>query len=107
MQVEEALKGSNGLALSLSKAIAQLPATVLGSKDKDSLEEIDIVVKEQESPLKHIAINGALPGQSTAIGVNELKKVLESCQVRFDDLRKTLDMAAPLLKMVEKQESSG
>ena len=43
-KVEEALKGSSGLSWSLSKVIAQLPATVLGSKDKDSLEEIDIVV---------------------------------------------------------------
>ena len=104
---EEALKGSHGVALKLSKAIALLPATVLGSKHKGSQEEMDIVVSEQESRLEHIAINGALPGQSTAIGVHELKNVLESCQVHFDDLRKALDMAAPLLKKVEEQENSG
>ena len=106
-KVEEALKGSYGLALNLSNVIAQLPATVLGSKDKDSLEEIDTVVKEPESPLKRIAINGTLPGQSTAIGVNELKNVFEPCHVHFDDLKKALDMATPLLKKVEKQENSG
>ena len=44
-KVEEALKGSYGMALKLSKVIAQLPATILGSKHKDSLREIDIVVK--------------------------------------------------------------
>ena len=72
-KTEEALKGSHGVALKLSKAIAQLPATVLGSKHKGSLAEIDIVVKEQESPLEDIAITVTLPGQTRAIGVNELK----------------------------------
>jgi len=51
------------VALELSKAIAQLPATVLGSKHKGSLAEIDIVVKEQESPLEDITINGTRPEQ--------------------------------------------
>ena len=60
---EEALRGSHGVALELSKAIAQLPATVLGSKHKGSLAEIDIVVKEQESPLEDITINGTRPEQ--------------------------------------------
>ena len=106
-KVEEALKGSYGLSFNLSKVIAQLPATVLSSKHKGSREEMDIVVSEQESRLERIAINGALPGQSTAIGVHELKNVLESCQVHFDDLRKASDMAAPLLKKMEKQENSG
>ena len=91
--------------MKLTKVIAQLLAAILGSKYKGSLEEIDIVVKEQASLLKHIAINGTLPGQSRAIGVDELKNVLESCQVHFDDLRKALDMAAPLLKKVEEQEN--
>ena len=62
-KTEEALRGSHGVALELSKAIAQLPATVLGSKHKGSLAEIDIVVKEQESPLEDIAINGTRPEQ--------------------------------------------
>ena len=60
---EEALRGSHGVALELCKAIAQLPATVLGSKHKGSLAEIDIVVKEQESPLEDITINGTRPEQ--------------------------------------------
>ena len=103
-KVEEALKGSYGLALSLSKVIAQLPATVLSSKHKGSQEAMDIAAIEQESRLEHI--NGALPGQSTAIGVHELKNVLESCQVHFDDLKKALGMVTPLLKKVETQENS-
>ena len=106
-KVEEALRGSYVLSLKLSKVIAHLPATILGSRHKASLEDMDTVMKERESLLKHKAINGALPGQSTAIGVHELKNVLESCQVHFDDLRKALDMAAPLLKKVEEQENSG
>ena len=73
-KVEEALKGSYGLALSLSK----VTATVLGSKHKGSQEEMDTVVGEQESRLEHIAINGALPGLSTAIGVHALKNVIQS-----------------------------
>ena len=51
-KVEVALKGSYGLSLKLSKVIAQLPATALGSKHRGSLEEIDIVVKEQEPLLR-------------------------------------------------------
>ena len=81
-----------------------MPATVLGSKHKGSLAEIDIVVKEQESPLEDIAINGTLPGQSRAIGVNELKNVAKSSQVQFDDLKKALDMATPLREKVEEQK---
>ena len=101
---EEALRGSHGVALELSKAIAQLPAAVLGSKHKGSLAEIDIVEKEQESPLEDIAINGTLPGQTRAIGVNELKNVLKSSQEQFDDLKKALDMATPLREKVEEQK---
>ena len=97
----------HALVLRLSKVIAHLPPTVLGSKHKRSLEEIDVGVKEHESMLKHIAINGTLPDQSRAIGVNELKNVIKSFQVLVDDLKKALGMAAPLLKKVEKQETSG
>ena len=74
-------------------------------KGKESLGEIDVAVKEQESPLKHTAINGALQGPSTAIGVNELKKVTKSFHVRFDGLTKALDMASRGRKKVEKQEN--
>ena len=63
-KVGEALKGSYGMALKLSKVIAQLLATILGSKRKGSLKEIDIVAKEQASLLKHIDVNGTLPGQT-------------------------------------------
>ena len=52
--------GFYGLASKLCKVVAQFPATVLGSKHKGNLQEIDIVVKEQASLLNHIAINGAL-----------------------------------------------
>ena len=95
------------MSLKLSKVITQLPATVLGSTHEASLEKMDIVGKEQVSQLRHISIHGTLPGQSRHIGVNELKALLKSCQVHFDDLRKALDMSAPLLKKVAKQESSG
>ena len=47
------------------------------------------------------------PGQSRAIGVNELKNVLKSSQVQFDDLKKALDMATPLREKVEEQKKRG
>ena len=59
-KVEEALRGSYALSLKLSKVIAHLPATILGSRHKASLEDMDIVMKERESLLKHIAINVGL-----------------------------------------------
>ena len=47
------------------------------------------------------------PSQSRAIGVNELKKVIKSSQVQFDDLKKALDMATPLREKVEEQKKRG
>ena len=44
-KTEEALKGSHGVALKLSNAIAQLPATVLGSTHKANLEKIGLDVR--------------------------------------------------------------
>ena len=76
-KAEEALKGSYILSLKLNKVVAQLPATILASTHKASLEKMDIVGKEQESQLRHISIHGALPGQSRFIGINELKNVLK------------------------------
>ena len=59
-KVEETLSFFYGLVSKLRKVVAQLPATVLGSKHKGNVQEIDIVVKGQASLLNHIAINGAL-----------------------------------------------
>ena len=92
-KVEEALKGSCGLALNLSKVIAQLPDTALGSNDKVNMQDMEIAVKEQES-LTHIIVNGTLPGQSNFIGVNELKNVIKSFHVHFIALRKAVDTAS-------------
>jgi hypothetical protein len=65
---------------------------------------MDTVGKEQESQLRHISIHGTLPGQSKILGINELKNVLKSFQLHFDDLKKAMEMATPLLRKVEKQE---
>ena len=65
---------------------------------------MDIVGKEQESQLRHISIHGALPGQSRFIGINELKNVLKIFHLHFDDVKKAVEMATPLLRKVEKQE---
>ena len=106
-KVEEALKRSYVLSLDLGRVIFQLPPSVLASKHKLSLEMADIVVKQHEPLLKHIVINGALPGQSRAIGLNDLKHVLESFQVHLDEFKTALEMARPLLKKLETQEKSG
>ena len=103
-KAEEALKGSYILSLKLNKVVAQLPATILASTHKASLEKMDIVGKEQESQLRHISIHGALPGQSRFIGINELKNVLKIFHLHFDDVKKAVEMATPLLRKVEKQE---
>ena len=42
-KVEEALKGSYVLSLKLGRVVAQLPATILASTHKASLEKMDIV----------------------------------------------------------------
>ena len=104
-KVEEALKGSYALPLKLGRVVAQLPATILASTHKASLEKMDIVGKEPESQLRHISIHGTLPGQSRILSSNELKNVLKSFQLHFDDLKKAVEMATPLLRKVEKQEN--
>ena len=103
-KIEAALMGSYGLSLRLSKLIAQLPATVLGSNDQVNMQDMEIAVKEQESLLTHIIVNGALPGQSSSIGVNDLTTVIKSFHVHFDDLKNAVDMARPGRKKVKKQE---
>ena len=103
-KVEEALKGSYVLSLKMGRVVAQLSATILASTDKASLEKMDTVGKEQESQLRPISIHGALPGQSRFIGINELKNVLKSFHLHFDDVKKAVEMATPFLKRVENQE---
>ena len=109
-KTEEALKRSYVLSLSLSKVIgqfAQLPASILTSRHKLILDRVDIVRRQQEPLLRHIVIHGALPGQSKAIGLNDLKHMLKSCQKNLDELKTGLEMARPLLKELAKQETSG
>ena len=109
-KTEEALKRSYGLSLNLSRVIgqfAQLPASILTSRHKLILDTVDIVRQQQEPLLRHIVIHGALPGQSKAIGLNDLKHMLKSFQKNSDELKTGLEMARPLLKELEKQETSG
>ena len=74
-KIEDILVASYRLSLRLSKVIARLPATILASRRKASLEEMDIVMKERVSLRKHIVVNGTLPGQSSFSGVNALNKL--------------------------------
>ena len=92
------------LSLRLSKAIARLPATILASRRKASLEEMDIVMKERVSLLKDILVNGTVPGQSSLIGVNELSNVINPFHVRFFALKKAVGTASRAGKKVKKQE---
>jgi len=102
------IEGLSWRGIGIEQGHCPVACHCLGFEAQGSLAEIDIVVvKEQESPLEDIAINGTLPGQSKAIGVNELKNVPKPFQVHFGDLKKALGMATSLLKKVDKQESSG
>ena len=71
---------------------------------KASLEKVDIVMKERASLLKDILVNGTVPGQSSFIGVNELKNVIKSFHVHFFALKKAVDTASRARKKVKKQE---
>ena len=102
-KIEAALMGSSGLSLKLSKVIAQSPATVLGSNGKANMQDVETAVKEQESLLTHIIVNGTLPGQSSFIGVNDLTNVTKPFHVHLDDLTKAVDMASRGRKKVERQ----
>ena len=109
-KTEEALSRSYGLSLKQVRVIAQfaqLPASILTSRHKLILDRVDIVRRQQEPLLRHIVIHGALPGQSKAIGLNDLKHMLKSCQKSLAELKTGLEMARPLLKELAKQETSG
>ena len=100
-KIEAALMGSYGLSLRLSKVSAQSLATALGSNDKVNTQDMEVAVKEQESLLTHIIVNGTLPSQSSFIGVNELKNVINSLHVHFSAVKKAVGTAG---KGVKKQE---
>ena len=104
LKIEEGRIASYRLSLRMSKVIARLPATILASRRKASLEEMDIVMKERASLLKDIVVNGTVPGQSSFIGVNELHNVIKSCRVHFFALLKAVDTASRARKKVKKQE---
>ena len=105
IKIEDGLIGSYRLSLRLSKVIARLPATILGSRHRASLEEIDIVMKERASPLNHTVVNGTLPGQSSFIGINDLNNVIKSFHVHLDDLKKAVGMSSRGRTKVGTQEN--
>ena len=92
------------LSLRLRKVIARLPAAILASRRKASLEEMDTVMKERASLLKHIVVNGTVPGPSSFIGVSELNNVIKSFHVHFFALQKAVDTANRACRKVKKQK---
>ena len=103
-KIEEGLIASYRLSLRLSKVIARLPATILASRRKANLEQLDTAMKERASLLKDILVNGAVPGQCSFVGVNELKNVTKPFAVHFYALKKAVDTASRASKKVKKQE---
>ena len=81
-----------------------MPATILASRRKASLEEMDAVMKERAPLLKHLVAHGTLPGQSSFVDVNELKDVIKSFHVHFHDLKKAVETTSRARKKVKKQE---
>ena len=104
LKIEEGFIASHRLSLRMSKVIARLPATILASRRKASLEEMDIVMKERASLLKDIVVHGTGPGQSGFIGVNELNNVIKSFRVHLFAVVKAVDTASRARKKVKKQE---
>ena len=104
LKIEEGFIASHRLSLKMSKVIARLPATILASRRKARVEKLDIVMKERASLLKDVLVNATVPGQSSFIGVNELKNVIKSFHVHFIALRKAVDTASRAGKKVKKQE---
>ena len=103
-KIEDSLVASYRLSLRLSKVIARLPATILASRRKASLEEMDIVMKERASLLKDIVVHRTVPGQSGFTGVNELNNVIKSFRVHLFAVVKAVDTASRARKKVKKQE---
>ena len=104
LKIEEGFIASYRLSLRMSKVIARLPATILASRRKASLEEMDIVMKERASLLKDIVVHRTGPGQSGFIGVNELNNVIKSFRVHLFAVVKAVDTASRARKKVKKQE---
>ena len=102
--IEQGLMASYRLSLRLRKVIARLPATILASRRKASLEEMDIVMKERASLLKDIVVHGTVPGQSGFNGVNELNNVIKSFRVHLFAVVKAVDTASRARRKVKKQE---
>ena len=101
---EEAVKGTNALLLKAAKAQANLPATGTGKKSKAMLADATGPVEVWEPKLKHLAIHGCWPGHSQPPALAKLSDDLKDCAVAFEDLKQSLEMAAPLLRAKDKQE---
>jgi len=98
IKVEEAYKGASQLLLKAAKTQANLPATGTGRKSKAMVAEAVSAVELWEPKLKHLAIHGCWPGHSQPPAVAKLSDDLKDFAAAFDDLKQSLEMAAPLLK---------
>ena len=54
--------------------------------------------------MKHLAIHGCWPGHSQPPALAKLSDDLKDFAVAFEDLKQSLEMAAPLLRANEKKE---
>jgi len=86
------------MLLKVAKAQAHLPATGPGNKSKAMLADATGPVEAWEPKLKRLAIHGCWPGQSQPPSLVKLSDDFKEFAVAFDDLKQSLEMAAPLLK---------
>lgn len=98
IKVEEAYKGASQLLLKAAKTQAHLPTTGTGKKSKAMVAEAVSAVEAWEPKLKHLAIHGCWPGHSQPPMCAKLSDDLKDFAAAFDDLKQSLEMAAPLLK---------
>jgi hypothetical protein len=98
IKVEEAYKGASQLLLKAAKTQAHLPTTGTGKKSKAMVAEAVSAVEAWEPKLKHLAIHGCWPGHSQPPVLAKLSDDLKDFAAAFDDLKQSLEMAAPLLK---------
>jgi len=97
-KVDEAMRAMAKMSVDAERMMVALPQNALGTRQKDTIEELLKICKDKETTLRHIAVHGRLPGHTAKINVGALRAIVEEFHNDFSGLKQAFQMAQPLLK---------
>ena len=97
-KVDEAMRAMAKMSVDAERMMVALPQNALGTRQKDTIEELLKICKDKEVTLRHIAVHGRLPGHTAKINVGALRAIVEEFHSDYSGLKQACQMAQPLLK---------